>query len=287
MPFAAQGIETGNPQPFAAPFRNKAQAMGKALDHDRQDAADAAADPESGPETGRFPVKRLVPVLVLALATVLFFVFDLHSYVSLDALKTHRAAVLDYYAAHQVLTVLLFGAGYTVVVALSIPGAIWMTLLAGFVFGTALGAAVVVVAATLGSLIVFLAARYAIGDLLYKKAGPFVRRMEDGFRKNAFSYLMFLRLVPVFPFWLVNLVPAFLNVGAGAFVVATVLGIAPATVVFSSVGSGLGAVLDRGGTPDLSIVFEPHIMGPLLGLAVLALIPVLLRRIKERRGEPS
>ena len=81
-----------------------------------------------------------------------------------------------------------------------------MTLLAGFVFGTALGAVIVVLAATLGSLIVFLAARYAIGDLLYKKAGPFVRRMEEGFRKNAFSYLMFLRLVPLFPFWLVNLV---------------------------------------------------------------------------------
>ena len=192
---------------------NKVTDMRKALDHDGQPAADTADSPKSG----RFSVKRLIPILVLVLATVLFFVFDLHTYVSLDALKTHRTAVLDYYAAHQALTALLFGAAYTVVVALSIPGAIWMTLLAGFVFGTALGAAIVVVAATLGSLIVFLAARYAIGDLLYKKAGPFVRRMEEGFRKNAFSYLMFLRLVPVFPFWLVNLVPAFLNVGALAF----------------------------------------------------------------------
>ncbi|PIW27601.1 MAG: hypothetical protein COW30_09910 [Rhodospirillales bacterium CG15_BIG_FIL_POST_REV_8_21_14_020_66_15] len=247
--------------------------MSKALDHDGQDAG-----------TARFSMKRLVPLAVLAVAMALFFVFDLHTYVSFEALKTHRAAVLDYYARHQVLTILLFGAAYTVVVALSIPGAVWMTLLGGFVFGTVPGAAVVVVAATLGSLIVFLAARYAIGDLLYKKAGPFVRRMEEGFQKNAFSYLMFLRLVPVFPFWLVNLVPAFLNVGATVFVVATVLGIAPGTVVFSSVGSGLGAVLDRGGVPDLSIVFEPHIMGPLLGLAVLALVPVILRRFKERRA---
>ena len=262
---------------------NKVTDMRKALDDDGQPAADTADSPKSG----RFSVKRLIPILVLVLATVLFFVFDLHTYVSLDALKTHRAAVLDYYAAHQALTALLFGAAYTVVVALSIPGAIWMTLLAGFMFGTAAGGAIVVVAATLGSLIVFLAARYAIGDLLYKKAGPFVRRMEEGFRKNAFSYVMFLRLVPVFPFWLVNLVPAFLNVGAVAFVVATILGIAPATFVFASVGSGLGAVLDQGGTPDLTIVFEPHIMGPLLGLAVLALIPVFLRRIKERRGGAS
>lgn len=254
--------------------------MRKALDDNEQDAA-------GGARPARFSLKRLVPVAVLAVGMVLFFAFDLHSYVTFDALKTHRAAVLDYYAQHQALTVLLFGLAYTVVVALSIPGAIWMTLLAGFVFGTVAGAAIVIVAATLGSFIVFLAARYAIGDLLYKKAGPFVRRMEEGFRKNAFSYLMFLRLVPVFPFWLVNLVPAFLNVGAAAFVVATTLGIAPATFVFASVGSGLGAVLDQGGTPDLAIVFEPHIMGPLLGLAVLALIPVFLRRIKERREETS
>ncbi len=97
------------------------------------------------------------------------------------------------------------------------------------------------------------------------------------------SALLAGAIVGLANYWLVNLVPAFLNVGTTAFVVATMLGIAPATVVFSSVGSGLGAVLDRGGVPDLSIVFEPHIMGPLLGLAVLALVPVILRRFKKRR----
>lgn len=245
---------------------------------------DAAGKDQNGNSGGPMPLKRLVPVSVLVVAMALFFLFDLQRYVSLEALKAHRAELLDYYGAHRVLTILAFAAAYTAVVALSIPGAIWMTLLAGFLFGTVLGAAVVVVAATLGSLIVFLAARYAFGDYLYKKAGPFVRRMEAGFQQNAFSYLLFLRLVPVFPFWLVNLVPAFLNVGTTAFVVATVLGIAPATIVFNSVGSGLGKVLDAGGTPDLGIVFEPHIMGPLLGLAVLALIPVFLRKIRDRRA---
>ena len=232
---------------------------------------------------GGLSVKRLVPAAVLVVATILFFVFDLQRYVSFEALKTHRMELLDYYGAHRALTIAAFALAYTVIVALSIPGAIWMTLLAGFLFGTVLGSVVVIFAATLGSVIVFLAARYAIGDILYKKAGPFVRRMEAGFQQNAFSYLMFLRLVPVFPFWLVNLVPAFLNVGTTAFVVATVLGIAPATIVFNSVGSGLGAVLDAGGTPDLGIVFEPQIMGPLMGLALLALIPVFIRKVKERR----
>lgn len=250
--------------------------MKQAADRDGTGARDDGA-------AGRSPFKRLIPLFVLGSATVLFFAFDLHGYVSLEALKTHRMQLLHYYETHRLLTLGGFAAAYTAVVALSIPGAIWMTLLAGFLFGTVLGSVIVVLAATAGSLIVFLAARYAVGDYLYKKAGPFVRRMEAGFQKNAFSYLMFLRLVPVFPFWLVNLVPAFLNVGTGAFVVATILGIAPATVVFNSIGSGLGAVLDAGGHPDLGIVFEPHIMGPLLGLAVLALVPVFLRKAQEGR----
>lgn len=237
----------------------------------------------TGGTAGRPHAKRLIPLVILGLVMVLFFVFDLHRFVSFEALKTHRMQILGYYETHRLLTIGAFAIAYTAVVALSIPGAVWMTLLAGFLFGTVLASVIVVLAATAGSLIVFLAARHAFADFLYRKAGPFVRRMEDGFRRNAFSYLMFLRLVPLFPFWLVNLVPAFLNVGTGAFVVATILGIAPATVVFSSVGSGLGAVLDAGGRPDLGIIFEPHIMGPLLGLALLALVPVFLRKAREQR----
>ncbi len=234
------------------------------------------------PSDGSSSAKRLIPIAVIALSTVLFFAFDLHAYLSLDALRTHRQAMLDYYAENQWLTVVLFIAAYATVVALSIPGAVWMTLLSGFLFGTWIGTGVVLVAATLGALIVFLAARYAIGGFVERKAGPFVKRMEAGFRKNAFSYMMFLRLVPVFPFWLVNLVPAFLNVSAPVFIIATLLGIAPATAVFNSVGSGLGAILDAGGTPDLGILFEPHVIGPILGLAVLSLMPVVYRRFKDR-----
>ena len=192
-------------------------------------------------ESGGFSVKRLVPVALIVIAAGLFIAFDLHKYLSLDALREHRQVLLEFYAKNQALTVIAFIAGYATVVALSIPGAIWMTLLSGFLFGTWVGTAVVVVAATLGALAIFLAARYAMGDILERKAGPFIKGMEAGFQENAFSYLMFLRLVPAFPFWLVNLVPAFLNVSTGVFVLATVLGIAPATAVFNSVGSGLGA----------------------------------------------
>jgi uncharacterized membrane protein YdjX (TVP38/TMEM64 family) len=131
---------------------------------------------------------------------------------------------------------------------------------------------------------VFLIARTALGDALRAKAGPWMRRMEAGFRENAFSYLLVLRLIPLFPFWLVNLVPAFLGVPLGAYVLATFLGIIPGSLVYASVGNGLGVVFDRGGAPDLGIIFRPAILGPIVGLAALALLPVIYRKYKGRRA---
>jgi uncharacterized membrane protein YdjX (TVP38/TMEM64 family) len=127
---------------------------------------------------------------------------------------------------------------------------------------------------------VFIAARYALGDYLRNKAGPTVRKLEGGFRKNALSYLLFLRLTPVVPFWLVNLVPAFLGVRLSTFIIGTFFGIIPLTAVFASVGNGLGAVIDAGRKPDLSIVFDPAIVGPIFGLAMIALLPAAYKSIK-------
>jgi uncharacterized membrane protein YdjX (TVP38/TMEM64 family) len=107
--------------------------------------------------------------------------------------------------------------------------------------------------------------------------------MEAGFRENAMSYLLVLRLVPLFPFWLVNLVPAFLGVPLRTYVIGTFFGIMPGTFVYASVGSGLGAILEAGESPDLGIIFKAEILIPLLGLALLALIPVIYKRIKTKR----
>ncbi|MEK9673264.1 MAG: VTT domain-containing protein, partial [Rhodospirillaceae bacterium] len=167
------------------------------------------------------------------------------------------------------------------------PGAWVLTLRAGFLCGTWVAAAVVPAAATVGALAIFLAARYAVGDLLLRKAGPFVQKMEAGFRENAFSYMMFLRLVPAFPFWLVNLVPAFLNVTVPVYAVATFFGILPGTIVYSSIGSGLGQVIQAGGTPNLGIMEEPHVLGTILGLAVLSLLPIAYKKIKARGKSAS
>jgi uncharacterized membrane protein YdjX (TVP38/TMEM64 family) len=230
-------------------------------------------------------IKRLVPLAVLLAAIVAFFALGLHHYLSFEALQEHREQLLAMVGQHPWLAPLAFIALYAAVVALSVPGGAVLTIAGGFLFGVVAGSCYVVVAATLGATIVFLIAKTALGDLLRAKAGPRIRRMEEGFREDAFSYLLVLRLIPIFPFWLVNIVPAFLGVAVGTYVLGTFLGIIPGSVVYASVGNGLGAVFDAGETPDLGIIFTPAIIGPIIGLALLALLPIAYRKLKARRAQ--
>jgi len=164
-----------------------------------------------------------------------------------------------------------------------VPGAVWATLAGGFVFGTAVGGIYVITGATLGATAIFLIARYALADMLRRKAGAAIRKMEAGFNENALSYMFVLRLVPLFPFWLVNLVPAFLGVPLRTYVIGTFFGIMPGSLVYVSVGAGLGSVFEQGGSPDLGIIFTPEVLLPILGLAALSLVPVFYKRFKGGR----
>ncbi len=233
----------------------------------------------------RSQAARLVPLVAVGIAIGLVFALDLDRYLSFDMLKSHRQTALEWYGHNPELAVVGFMAGYALVVALSLPGAVWLTLIAGFLFGTVAGTLYVIVAATVGALGIFLIARYALADFFHDKTGALGRKMETGFRDNAMSYLLVLRLVPLFPFWLVNLVPALLGVPARTFVIGTFLGIIPGTAVFCSVGNGLGVIFDSGGKPDLGVIFEPAVLGPLLALAALSLVPVIYKRIKATKGK--
>jgi len=236
------------------------------------------------PARGRLAtLRRFVPLAVIVLGLVAFFAFDLDRFVSLTALSEHHEALRAFVADNGVLASAAFLLTYAVAVALSIPGAAVLTIAGGFMFGMVWGSLLVVAGATLGAVAVFLAARTALGDLLRRRAGPWVQRLEAGFRENAFSYLLTLRLIPVVPFWLVNIVPAFFGVRLGTYTLSTVLGIVPGTIVYVGVGNGLGATLDAGRDPDLGIIFEPAILLPLLGLALLSLVPAAYRKIKGRR----
>lgn len=231
-----------------------------------------------------FSFGRLVPLLILIAGLAAFFLLGWHKYVSFDVLRENRQNLLDLVAEYGFVAGLGFIAVYAVATAFSIPGGAILTITAGFLFGPFVGAVYVLLGATLGASALFLAARYAFADLLRAKAGPAIRKMEDGFREDAFNYLLVLRLVPLFPFFVVNLVPAFLGVTLKVYVIATFIGIIPGTFVYALVGNGLGAIFDRGEVPDLGTIFQPQFLAPILGLAVLAVIPVIYKKVKARKG---
>jgi uncharacterized membrane protein YdjX (TVP38/TMEM64 family) len=228
--------------------------------------------------------QRLLPLGVLAAGLVAFFLFGLDDYLTFETLRDHRAWLLQQVAESALLTSLVFVAIYIVVVAFSLPGGAVMTITGGFLFGQWLGTLYVIAAATVGATILFLAARTALGDLLRARAGPFLKKMEAGFQENALSYLLVLRLIPLFPFFIVNLVPAFLGVSLRTYVIATFVGIIPGSFVYATVGAGLGSIFDAGKEFTAASILTPQIITALIGLAILALLPIVYKKVKARRG---
>jgi len=243
-------------------------------------AADASGESPSGRPRRLSRVLLLPALICVGLAAI--YVFHLDRYLTFQALAANRAWLLRQVAENLTVTVLAFGATYVVATALSIPGAAVLTMTAGFLFGTVFGTGVAVVSATLGAMVLFLIARTSLGEIFRNRSEGALARLKDGFAKGAFNYLLFLRLVPVFPFWLVNLVAAFLDVPLRTFLLGTAIGIIPGAAVFASVGSGIGGIFDRGETPRLGVIFSPPILIPILALAVLSLVPIVYRRF--RRG---
>lgn len=250
--------------------------------------ADSHPGPGEGKGAGpRALWKRLAPLAALAALVALVFALGLDRYLTFESLSANRALLLGWVAEYGAVAALAYIAVYAAVVAMSLPGAVFMTLAGGFMFGAALGTAYTVVGATTGATAIFLVARTALGDALRSRAGPWLTRLEAGFRDNALSYLLVLRLIPLFPFWLINLVPAVLGVPLGIFVLGTAAGIVPGTFVFCLAGAGLGSVFDSGEAFSVGAVLTPTMIAALAGLAILALVPVVYKRVKARRGDPA
>jgi uncharacterized membrane protein YdjX (TVP38/TMEM64 family) len=229
-------------------------------------------------------LRRFLPVAILLLGLVLFLLLGLGRHFSFEALSRNHAELTAWVAANGALAALIFVLGYATAIAFSLPIGMLVTPLAGYLFGPWLGACLAIIGATLGAIAVFLAARTAFYDLFHARAGAALARFEQGFRRDGFSYLLFLRLVPLFPFWLVNIVPALLGMRLDRFALGTLIGIIPGCVVYSSIGAGFGLLIDRGERPDLHVIFQARILLPLLGLAVLSLVPVIYARLKARRA---
>lgn len=226
---------------------------------------------------------RFLPLLILVIGLIAFFALGLQHQLTLAALKQHHEELSRLVAAHPAQAAAIFAAGYALATAFSLPIATVLTLAAGFLFGTLEGGALVVAGATTGATLIFLAAKTALANLLEARLGTRLRQMEEGFRRNAFNYLLVLRLVPIFPFFAVNLGAGLLGVRLRTYVAATLLGIIPATFIYAGLGSGLGKLFDSGGAPDLKMMSRPEIFAPLVGLAVLALVPVVWRAVAARK----
>lgn len=227
--------------------------------------------------------KKLIPLGVLSCVIAVFFGFGLHDYLTFDQLRQHRGELTAFVAGMPVKATLTFIAVYALATGFSLPGAAVLTLSGGFLFGTWQGTVAVVIGATIGATAIFLLARSLLADALRAKAGPWLARMEAGFKEDAMSYLLVLRLVPGFPFFIVNLVPAFLGVPLRTFVLTTLFGIIPGTFVFASIGAGLGSIFDQMQEFSLQGALTPQVVTALVGLAALSLIPVAYKRLKSAR----
>ena len=230
-------------------------------------------------------IKRFGPLILVALAVAVVLASGLADHLSLVELKARRDQLQGFVALHPALSFGLYILIYIAVVSLSLPGALVMTLSGGFLFGPWLGAAAASSGASLGAAVIFLVCRSAVGDNLRGKAGSTIAKIEEGVRRDAFSYILTLRLIPVMPFWLVNLAAGFVNIPLRTFLAATVLGILPGSLVYSGLGAGLGEVFASGQEPNLGVIFEPHVLLPLVGLGLLSLLPVVLRRFRKS-GDP-
>jgi len=239
------------------------------------------ADPPAA--TMRGGLMRKLPFLVI-LAVALAGAFLLRDKLSFAALAEHRGALLAFRDAHYFWSAMAFIAAYVAIVAFSLPGATVATLTGGFLFGLFPGVVFNVVAATVGAVAIFAAARAGFGAAVAARlqaGGGVAARLMAGLRDNEWSVLMMMRLVPVVPFFVANLIPAFAGVRTDRFAITTFFGIMPGALVFTSVGSGLGDVFARGHTPDLSVIFAPHVLLPILGLAALSALPILLKAFRK------
>ncbi|MFD0980554.1 TVP38/TMEM64 family protein [Tropicimonas aquimaris] len=230
---------------------------------------------------------RALPLAAIAIVAVAG-AFLLGDALSFETLAENREALIAFRDSHFVATALAFVAVYIVIVAFSLPGATVATLTGGFLFGLFPGVLFNVLGATIGACVIFLAARRGLGETLAARMDASegqVRKIKAGIDANQWEMLFLIRLVPVVPFFVANLVPALVGVPLGRFAITTFLGIIPGGLVYTSVGSGLGEVLATGGTPDLVVIFEPHILLPLLGLCVLAALPIVLRAVRGRKED--
>jgi uncharacterized membrane protein YdjX (TVP38/TMEM64 family) len=230
-------------------------------------------------------VLRFGPAALVLVAVAVELRSGLLGRLSLEGLRASRGGLLAFVHAHPLQSLFAYMLVYVATVALSLPTALFLTLTGGFLFGTWLGGAAAALSCTCGGVVVFLISRLTVGDALEARAGGRARALAEDIRKDAFFYLLTLRLIPVTPFWLTNVAAALIAIPVSTFAAATLIGILPPTLIYAGIGSGLGAVFDSGQGVSLHALITPKMMLPLTGLALLAVLPLLYQRRRGRRGQ--
>jgi uncharacterized membrane protein YdjX (TVP38/TMEM64 family) len=240
-----------------------------------------SAEPGASPPATAGRAGKFALLAVFVIAIVAFFALDGERYLSLESVKANRDALLEFTHAHYVLALVIAFLVYAGAVAFSLPGGLVLSLTTGFIFGRWAGTLLAVLAATVGATLVFLAARYLFADAARRRMGALGEKISAGFTENAFNYLLFLRLVPVFPFFLVNLAPAFTNITLRTYVSGTLIGIIPGTFVYVNLGQTLGRI------DSLSGLVSTETLGAFVLLGLFALVPVLLKKFRSSRVEKA
>jgi uncharacterized membrane protein YdjX (TVP38/TMEM64 family) len=259
--------------------------------------------PTVGAACPRRRLRRVVPLVAVVAVSGFVIAMGWHRQLSFETLARHHEALRELIASHEVAAVGAYVVLYAVAIALSVPVGFFLTLAGGILFGAILGGAAAMAGATIGAIFIFLIAKSAVGEHLLRRAGPLAGKLAQGFRADAFSYLLFLRLVPVFPFWLINLVPALCGVRLATFVAATAVGIIPGTFAIAFVGAGLDSVIAAqqaayhlclaGHRPDcrlrfhMNAVLTPELVTALVLLGVFALIPVAVKHLRARKQKSA
>ena len=233
-------------------------------------------------------LKRFAPLLILLVAIVGVFASGATQYLNLEALQANEAALRTFVSQQLPMALVTFIIVYALATAVSLPGAIVLTLAGGYLFGTWIGGAATVIGATTGAILVFYAVKTSLGQALRDKAeasGGRLKSVIDGVQAGAFGYILTLRLIPLAPFWLVNVAAALAHAPLRAYALATFIGIMPATFIYSGIGAGIGELLARGEAPDLGVIFSPVVLGPLVALGVLTRATTVFQRVRAISGK--
>jgi uncharacterized membrane protein YdjX (TVP38/TMEM64 family) len=246
--------------------------------------SDATAPPS--PPRGRRWL-RLLPIAVIAALFVALIASGELKQLSLASLAEHRAALLQFVRAHPYASLAAYLGVYVLVIAACAPGPAVLSIAGGFLFGPLLGGAMALASMVIGAVIVFVACRTAFGDWAAHRAGAVVARIEAGFSRDAFAYLLALRLMPVAPLFAVNLAAGLARVRLQTFVVATLLGAAPSAFIFATLGAGLGGMFRRHARLGANMLLQPQIAGPLMALAALSLAAPAWRVWRTHRAKAA